>query len=33
MAGTPQVDPIIIIALLAGVIAKATTNIYLDRKN
>jgi len=30
---TMQVDPIIIIALLAGVAAKAATNIYLDRKN
>ncbi len=28
-----QVDPVIIIALLAGVAAKAATNIYLDRKN
>lgn len=30
---TMQVDPVIIIALLAGVGAKAATNIWLDRKN
>ncbi len=29
----PQIDPVIIIAILAAVIAKAITNIYLDRKN
>lgn len=32
-SGTMQVDPIIIVALLAGVGAKAATNIYLDHKN
>lgn len=31
--GQTQIDPIIIIALLAGVITKAISNIYLDRKN
>lgn len=28
-----QIDPVIIVALVAGLIAKATTNIYLDKKN
>lgn len=28
-----QVDPILLIALFAGMIAKAISNIYLDRKN
>lgn len=28
-----QIDPVIIIALFAGLIAKTVTNIYLDRKN
>jgi hypothetical protein len=28
-----QVDPVIIIALVAGVAAKAITNFYLDKKN
>lgn len=28
-----QIDPILIIALLAGVIAKAISNIYLDKNN
>ena len=29
----PYVDPVIIIALVVGVIVKASSNIYLDRKN
>ncbi|HRY91759.1 MAG TPA: hypothetical protein P5229_05530 [Candidatus Gracilibacteria bacterium] len=33
MTKTTQIDPVVIIALVAGVIAKAATNIYLDRKN
>ena len=28
-----QIDPVIIAALLAGLVAKAVTNIYLDRKD
>jgi len=28
-----QIDPFIIVALVVGLIAKAITNIYLDRKN
>ena len=28
-----QIDPVIIVALVAGLIAKAITNIYLDKKN
>ncbi|MFA6603448.1 MAG: hypothetical protein WCT10_01245 [Patescibacteria group bacterium] len=31
--GEFTVDPVILAALFAGVIAKAATNIYLDRKN
>ena len=27
------IDPVIIIAIIAGLIAKAATNFYLDRKN
>lgn len=30
---TLQVDPVIIAALVVGLIAKAVTNIYLDKKN
>jgi hypothetical protein len=30
---TSEVDPVIIIAIIGAVIAKAITNIYLDRKN
>ena len=33
IANSFQVDPVIIVALTAGVIAKAITNIYLDRKD
>ena len=33
LSGTPVVDPVIIGALVAGLIAKATTNYYLDRKD
>jgi hypothetical protein len=29
----PVVDPIIIIALVAGLVGKAATNLYLDRKD
>lgn len=29
----PQIDPVIIIAIFGALIAKAITNIYLDRKN
>ncbi len=28
-----QIDPVIIVALIVGVITKAITNLYLDRKN
>jgi UDP-N-acetylmuramyl pentapeptide phosphotransferase/UDP-N-acetylglucosamine-1-phosphate transferase len=28
-----EVDPVILIALVAGVVAKAATNVYLDRKD
>jgi hypothetical protein len=31
--GTSVVDPVILIAVVAGLIAKAVTNIYLDRKD
>ncbi|MFA6095151.1 MAG: hypothetical protein WC757_04710 [Candidatus Paceibacterota bacterium] len=31
-SGVVRVDPIILIALIAGVIAKAITNMYLERK-
>ncbi len=33
LSGTAQLDPLIIAPLLTGVIAKAVTNLYLDRKN
>jgi cobalamin synthase len=33
MEGEVHVDPVIIVALLAGVVTKAISNIYLDRKN
>jgi hypothetical protein len=29
----PVVDPVILVALVAGVAAKAVTNVYLDRKD
>jgi len=28
-----QIDPVIIVAIVAGLVAKAITNIYLDKKN
>ena len=31
--GTVRIDPIILFALIAGVIAKAITNLYLSRKS
>lgn len=31
--GVVAVDPVILVALAAGLLAKAATNIYLDRKN
>ena len=31
--GTVAVDPVIIVALFAGVVIKAATNIYLDRRD
>jgi len=31
--GNFTIDPVILIALFAGLIAKAATNIYLDKKN
>jgi uncharacterized membrane protein len=33
MNGNVQIDPIIIVALVLALVAKAATNIYLDRKN
>ncbi|HEY9584551.1 MAG TPA: hypothetical protein VJI33_03180 [Candidatus Paceibacterota bacterium] len=33
LKGVPYVDPVIIIAIVAGLIAKAATNIYLDKRN
>ena len=33
VANKIYVDPVIIVALVGGVLAKAATNIYLDRKN
>jgi membrane protein DedA with SNARE-associated domain len=33
MEGEVYIDPVIIVAILAGVVAKAISNIYLDRKN
>lgn len=33
LSGVPTVDPVIIAALVAGLIAKAATNYYLDRKD
>jgi threonine/homoserine/homoserine lactone efflux protein len=33
VAGAVKVDPIIIIAIIAGLVAKAISNIYLDSKN
>ena len=32
-SGTVYIDPVIIIALFAGLAAKAVTNIYLDKKD
>ncbi|KKW11060.1 MAG: hypothetical protein UY50_C0022G0028 [Parcubacteria group bacterium GW2011_GWA2_49_9] len=31
--GTATIDPVIIIAIVAGLIAKAATNYYLDKKD
>jgi hypothetical protein len=31
--GTATVDPVIVIALFGGLIAKAATNYYLDKQN
>ncbi|MFH1246242.1 MAG: hypothetical protein V1489_00510 [Candidatus Liptonbacteria bacterium] len=31
--GKPRIDPIILIAVIAGVIVKAVTNIYLDSRD
>jgi hypothetical protein len=33
VAGRVEIDPVIIIALVGGLLVKAATNIYLDRKN
>ena len=33
LSGVPSIDPVIIIALVAGIIAKAGTNYYLDHKD
>jgi hypothetical protein len=33
IAGKPRIDWVIIIALAAGLIAKAMTNLYLDKKD
>ena len=33
MGGVPHVDPIILIAIVTGLMIKIISNIYLDRKN
>jgi hypothetical protein len=33
VAGRVEIDPIIVVALVGGLLVKAATNIYLDKKN
>ena len=33
LTGTPTIDPVIVVAIFAGLFAKAATNYYLDKKD